>query len=149
MHPFLFMALSAHAEPTETAAPPAGAAEMHRALSARDGAPPCEDIEALSEAPVEALLYIVDNATQPPWAGVRAAECLTQRHAAEAQPHIERWVQGADTRGFALVAFNNISAMPVEVALPIARAAINGPLAADARPRLEKVDNDEIQALLK
>lgn len=148
MHAALLMVLTASAEPAEAELPD-GAQAMHRALSARDQSPPCEDVEALSEAPVEALLYIVDNATQPPWAAMRAAECLTLRHAEAVQPQLAGWVQSAETRGLALMVFNHLDEISDDVAFSLAQAALAGPLAEDARPRLAKVENDQIKALLQ
>lgn len=148
MHAALLMVLTASAEPT-TEAPPDGAEAIHRALSARDQSPPCEDVEALSTAPVEALLYIVEHATQPPWAGMRAAECLTLRHAEAIQPQLTGWVQNPDTRGLALMVFNRLDEIPSTVALPVARASLNGPLAEDARSRFQKLENAEIKAILE
>lgn len=148
MHAALLMMLTASAEPTPADAP-SGAEAMHRALSARDQGPPCEDVEALSDTPVEALLYIVDHATQPPWAGMRAAECLTLRHAEEIQPQILGWVQNTQTRGLALMVFNHLDEVPSTVALPIARASLSGPLAEDARPRFQKLDSEQIRQLVQ
>ncbi|MFT4979558.1 MAG: hypothetical protein ACI8S6_005469, partial [Myxococcota bacterium] len=106
------------------------------------------DLEALSETPVQALTFIVENATQPPWAGVRAAECLTLRHAEEIQPLLLSWVQTPETRGLALMVFNHLDQLPSAVALPVARASLEGPLAQDARPRLQKLNDPDINALI-
>ena len=128
---------------------PEGADAVYKALSARDGAPSCEAVEALSAEPVAALLFVAENATQPPWAGIRAAECLVQRHAAEVQPTLERWVSTSETRGFGLIAINQLEQMPAPVALSVARIALSGPLAEDARPRLLAIQNPELRALVE
>ena len=57
------------ASSTEGAASPeldAAAEAVYRALSVRDPAPTCEHVESLTETPVETLLFVVDNAQQPP-----------------------------------------------------------------------------------
>ena len=148
MFPALLMVLMAHADP-QGDAPPAGVDEMHRALSTRDGSPPCDEVEALSDTPAEALLYIAEHAQQPPWAGVRAAECLVSRHAEAIQPQLEQWVQDPSTRGFALVVFNAFDTIPEAVAIPVAQAALAGDLSEDARVRLEGVQNPSIKLLLE
>ena len=149
MNAVLLMALFAQAEtPAEDALPP-GTMEIHRMLSARDNAPSCEDVEALSSEPVQALLYIAENATQPPWAGIRAAECLTTRHAEQIQPQLEQWVQNTETKGFALVVFNNIDRIPEPIADNIVRTSLAGPLADDARPRLKSHNIQRINYLIE
>ena len=128
--------------------PDAAAEAVYRALSVRDPAPSCESVEALTETPVETLLFVVDNAQQPPWAGMRAAECLTTRHAVAAQDAIEGWVSSTETKGLAILVLNQIDALPLEVALPVVRKALAGPEAATARTRIERATTPEIKALL-
>ena len=149
MHAALLMALFAHADTPADNDRPDGIMEVHRALSARDNAAPCEQVEALSTEPVQALLYIVDNATQPPWAGIRAAECLTTRHAEQIQPQLKQWVQTPGTKGFALIVFNNIDRVPEQIADTIIRAALAGPLAEDARPRLQSHNIPRINSIIE
>ena len=133
----------------EAPAPDAAAEAVYRALSIRDPAPTCESVEALTETPVETLLYVVDNAQQPPWAGMRAAECLTSRHAVEAQEAIESWVSRSETKGLAILALNQLDVMPLEVAVSVAQKALAGPEADTARPRIAKSTRPEIKALLE
>lgn len=131
----------------EDAAPPAGAIEMHKALSARDGALPCETVEALSPEPVPALLFIVEHAEQPPWAAIRAAACLASRHAEAVQPHLLRWVSSPETRGLGIVTLNLLDQMPAPVASAVAQGALQGPLAQDARARLLLAQSADLRAL--
>ena len=94
------------------------------------------------------MLYITEHAQQPPWAGVRAAECLITRHAEDVQPQLEHWVQHTETRGFALLVFNHIDDIPTPVATTIVRTSLAGPLADDARSRLEESNTPEITSIL-
>ncbi|MFT5685301.1 MAG: hypothetical protein ACI8RZ_006251 [Myxococcota bacterium] len=128
-------------------APDAAAEAVYRALSIRDPAPSCESVEALTETPVETLLFVVDNAKQPPWAGMRAAECLISRHAVTAEASIKGWVTGPETKGLAILTFNQLDTMPLEVSLSVARAAMAGPEAESARPRIARSTVPEIKAL--
>lgn len=139
---------AASAEPEASGPAPDAAAEaVYRALSIRDPAPTCESVEALTETPVETLLFVVDNAQQPPWAGMRAAECITSRHAVEAQESIKAWVSSSETKGLAILALNQLDAMPLEVALTVARTALEGPDAESARTRIGRSTVPEIKAL--
>ena len=136
----------------ETAASPepdAAAEAVYRALSVRDPAPSCESVEALTETPLETLLFVVDNAQQPPWAGMRAAECLTTRHAEAAEASITAWVSSSETKGLAILALNQLDTMPLPVALNVARAALAGPEADSARSRIERSSVAEIKALVE
>jgi len=130
------------------AAPSPTQEALYHALSQRDPAPTCADVAALTTAPVTDLTYVIENATQPPWVSIRAAECLVRDHAAEAQTHITGWVGTIEQRGLALVALHLIDEMPLDVGLAIGSAALAGPLAEDAQGRLKSSGQSEIRALV-
>jgi hypothetical protein len=119
---------------------------VYRALSARDPVP-CAEVEALATAPLDALRAVVAHASMPPWAPMRAAQCIATRHAIEARDDLVSWVSEERTRGLALLVLSNLDAMDRAVALEVARAAIAGPLAEDARARLVEADAAELRAL--
>jgi len=154
-HSLLILSLvassSALAEPpaAERPQPTASQESIYRALSVRDPVPSCETVEALSSAPVGDLLFVVDHAAQPPWAAMRAAQCLVRRHSAEIQPQIEGWVSTEETRGLALMTLSFLDSMPIEVALPVAQAALAGPLSSEARPRVQKAETPAIKVLAR
>ena len=115
-------------------APPAGgwtpSAEedaVYRALSVRDGAPACAEVEALASDPVASLLAVVEHATRPPWAGVRAAACLISGHAEAVREPMLAWVTGPDTGGLARLVVGQLDAMPEPLAVELATAALAGP----------------------
>ncbi len=138
---------AAPAEPAvEVPMDPASEAVYH-AFSVRDPVPSCEEVEALTETPVETFLYVVAHAEQPPWVGLHAAECLTTRHAEEVQGELEAWVSSSQTHGLAILVLNNLDDMPLEVAKAVAETALAGPEAETARPRILKADNAAIRAL--
>ena len=132
---------------TAAAAPTATQDAVYKALSARDPAPTCAQVEALSDDPVGDLLFVVDHATQPPWAGMRAAACLVDGHAEEVQPRISAWVEGKDTRGFAIMVFERLDTMPLSVATEVATKGLRGPWADDARPHILRSSVPEIRRL--
>ena len=138
------------AAPAEAAAPLAARPSVqaiYRALSVRDPAPDCVTVEALSDQPVPDLLQIVDHASQPPWAGMRAANCLIQGHGAEIQAQLSDWVRRDDTRGLAILVLDQLDTLPEDLALDLARQALAGPWAADARPRLDTSSRPALHAL--
>jgi hypothetical protein len=136
-------------EPAEIVfAPTAEQQAMIRALSHRDGGPDCATVEALAADPVPALVGLVDHVYNPPMVPMRAAGCLLERHAAEVEPHIVRWVTAEETRGLALLAAGSLDRMESEVAVRVARAALAGPHAAQVRGRIAAASDPAVRALV-
>ncbi|MCK6506447.1 hypothetical protein L6R53_24250 [Myxococcota bacterium] len=146
--PAELLAQQAPGAAAEPLAPTDAGYAVYRALSVRDPEPTCAEVEALSPTPVETLREVVDRAQQPPWAGMRAANCLVQGHGAEVQADLVAWVGGADTRGLALLVLDQLDLLPEDVALAVATAALAGPHAADASARVPKSRHPALQALV-
>lgn len=117
-----------------------------KALSSRHPAP-CEQIEALTPTPVDTLQHVVATVELPPWAPMRAADCLVRRHAAEVQPSLEAWVTDPAVAGLGRMVLADLDAMPVEVAVPVARTALGGHLAELARSRIAASARPEVRAV--
>ena len=129
-------------------APSASQAALHTALSARDGAPECASLEELSQTLVADLLWIIDHVAMPPTAGVRAADCLAERHAAEIPEVMERWVTDPRLKGFGFVVLSHLDDIPLEQALKLATLALTGGPDPDAaRRRILRAKTPEIRAL--
>ena len=121
---------------------------VYRALSVRDPVPSCEEVESLATDPVATLLVVVERASMPPWAGMRAAECLTSRHSEAIAEEIKAWVAQEETRGLAYLALNNLDDMPEALALEVASVALAGPLADSAATRIERSEVPSVKALV-
>lgn len=122
---------------------------VHRALSARHFSGDCAPIEALAAEPVPTLLAIVDHATSPPWAPMRAAACLTRGHAAEIEPQLLRWVSEPELRGLGIQTLTLLDAMPEPVAVAVARKALaEGPPELDAATRIGAARAPAVRAVL-
>jgi len=139
----LIWAVAMAADPV---APPPEADSLRRSLSMRH-AVPCVELEAGLAEPVPALLWAVSEVQQPPWAGMHAAECLTRGHAAEVQAELVRWVSEPELAGLGRQTLAMIDLVPVEVALPVARAALAGPVADKALETVKTDARPEIRAL--
>lgn len=122
-------------------------AAVLRALSSRDPVP-CAQVEALSAAPREALEAIVDTVTAPPWAPMRAAQCLIDGHAAAAQARFERWVEDPALKGLGRLVLGQLDRLPVEVAVAVSRKALAGSDPALARERIAAAQAPELRALV-
>lgn len=137
---------------TETAAaawtPSAEEQAVYRALSLKDGGPSCEEVEALAADPVATLASVAEHAEMPPWVGMRAAHCLTTRHAEAAQDRFVAWVANPNLRGMALLLADDLTAMPEPVALRVATAGLAGPHSADLRKRLDRSEVPALKALV-
>lgn len=119
-----------------------------QALSVREPAPTCASLSALSTAPVDDLAWVVSNVTSPPWAGMKAAECLVLDHTEAARPLIDTWVTEPRLKGLGWVVLKHLDAMPRPVALEIARLAVDkGPDPAGARRRIRRSKVPELQAV--
>jgi len=121
-------ALAAEPDAASPGGPTAGIssselADVVRALSLRDGVS-CEAVEALSSQPVAALRAVVEQVAMPPYAPMRAAGCLVQRHAAEVQPDLEQWVVDPRLKGLGRLVLGAIDEMPVQVAVPVVQRAL-------------------------
>lgn len=119
-----------------------------RALSSRDPVS-CEVIEALTPTPTATLLTVVNEVQRPPWAPMRAANCLLLNHAAEVTPDIERWVVAPELAGLGRLVLGSLDQMPLSVALPVAQKALAlGPDRALVEERLAGAAVPELRALV-
>ena len=126
----------AHAhEPTEAkpVEPTANQEALYAALKPRDGAPDCEALRVHSDDLATDLLGLVDYAPQPPWVGVRAAQCVIKHHHTAQAERIKSWMTSPDKRGLAILAMGLLDELPKELRVELSAAALAGPLAEDAK----------------
>jgi len=131
--------LSGMAEATTPIVRPKPTAEqraLYDALKVRDDGPSCEALAALSQDIASDLIWIVDHATQPPWAGIRAARCILSDHLEAKATDIDAWVVDPSKKGLALLTLSMLDEVPEPAAVRFATLALDGPLADDARSRL-------------
>jgi len=134
----------------DAAVAPATASQeaLLQALSARDAGPDCAVLSAMSPTPVVDLTWIALNAPMPPWAGMRAAECLITAHHAAAMPTLRAWVTDPQLAGFGILVLNKLDALPLDTAKELATLALSqGPDVEKARKRIARSKVPEIQAL--
>ena len=133
------------------APPPEMSAEreaMARALSKRDSAPPCGEVESLSLDPLTDLVWLVDHITQPPWVGMRAARCILENHSVDAAPVLQRWVVSPELKGLGYLILDSLDALSQDQASDLAKLALEeGPDPEAARVRIARSDNPLISDL--
>ncbi len=131
----LMMATVATAEPEPAPSPSQTA--LYDALKIRDAAPPCASLTPMSKDLATDLIWLVDNATQPPWVGIRAAQCVIREHHEAKAETIQAWVTQADRRGLAILTFGLLDELPAPQARAIRETALAGPLAEDAKKHIQ------------
>jgi hypothetical protein len=123
---------------------------MHKALSGRDGSPPCEQIEALSDTPIEDMKILVSQVSAPPWAGMRAAQCLVDRHPDTIGDELDRWVTEPELVGLGILVLNRLDELPVATAVRVATLALDtGSTRLDAERRVATAARQEVRSLAK
>ncbi len=118
-----------------------------RALSSRDPVS-CETVEALTPTPRETLLEVVEQVSMPPWAPMKAADCLVRNHPLDVIPQMEAWVTDPNLLGLGRLVLGRIDQMPVEAALPVARKALVGSDPELARARVGAAAAPELSTLV-
>ncbi len=88
---------------------------------------------------------MVETVHQPPWAGVRAAQCLLQLHPAEAAADLRRWVADPDRLGLAMVVWSSLHTLPADQAARLIDASLTGPNAAQVHRWLARSPQAWIQ----
>lgn len=140
-------------EPREPAAPQFGDTRdeqaVHRALSVRDPAPDCAEVEAGLEAPVPILVRIAEEAAAPPWAPLRAAGCLVRLHGDAAEDHLRDWVVDPGRQGLAHLVLSQIDLLPEPVAVEVVRDALGGPHRQAAEEAAASSERPDVRALLR
>jgi len=123
-------------------------AAMVRALSSRDAAPSCADLDAQTADPVADYRWIVEHVAMPPTAGIRAAECLVVGHATAAADLMRRWVSEPQLKGFGWVALRHLDRVEPTLARELATLALTaGPDPAGAAKRIRALESAELRAL--
>ncbi|MGC6508993.1 MAG: hypothetical protein ACON4U_11280 [Myxococcota bacterium] len=142
----LIMALMAFANPPELS--PAQDTLL-RQLSYRDGAPDCKDLSNDNGQLKDDLLVMVNSVMQPPWVGMRAANCLITRFPLESVDTFKSWMQSEQTMGLAYLLGAQISQLPYQIAIEVGRVGLSGPHAEGVRSRLESQEGRVVEDLLK
>lgn len=123
------------------------AQRAYDALAPRHVTETCEALTTRLSLSGKALEEVVERVQSPPWAPMRAAECLLQTKQAS-EGTLSRWVSNEQTRGLARLVFTHLESWPVHESLPIARAALSGQNRALVLPILERSLHVELRELI-
>ena len=120
---------------------------MVHALSIKDPAPTCEQVEALATDPVPLLLRAVNDVPRPPWVPMRAASCLVTRHATAIEAEMTSWMGDRQRKGLGFLALDHLDAMEPALATRIASAAMAGPYRDEASVRIARSNVESIRVI--
>jgi len=120
---------------------------MVHALSIKDPAPACEQIEALSPDPVPLLVRAVNEIQRPPSVPMRAADCLVTRHASSIEAEMTGWMGDSQKKGLGFLALDRLDAMEPALATRIASAAMAGPYRDEASVRIARAHTESIRVI--
>jgi len=140
--------LALAATTAQAAEPSESQLALYKVLSGRHQEQSCTHIVELSPTPTTDLVWLAENAEQPAWVAIRAAECVLELYPEPAAPHITRWMQSDDTLGLALLTVSRLDGLPTAQARPFLEAGLAGPHADRVRPRAEKLEQPELRALV-
>jgi hypothetical protein len=117
-------------------------------LTLRHGGPTCDEIDGQSPDPVGDLVWLMDNVHQPPWVGMRAADCLMNNHLTTETERVHTWVANPETKGLALLVLGRLDALPAPLAQSLAKAMLAGPHRSLIAPRLLESAHIELRAMV-
>jgi hypothetical protein len=117
-------------------------------LSARDGSPSCQVLEQKHGNIQLELQQITFSDVSPSYVPMRAANCLLELYPSDVETYKE-WMISPESKGLALLVVNKMEMLPVDVAIPLAIAGLNGAHKKGVLIRLEKVSVPQIQELLQ
>jgi len=92
---------------------------------------------------------LVVKKTQPPWAAMRAAQCLVQLHGPSSMGLMSDWLTDLDSLGLAVLVMRNLDGMSPDLALRLAKVAKEGPYRAQAQRRLALSNHRQVAALFE
>lgn len=121
-----------------TWSPTAEEQNVYGQLLSRDGSPDCASLDAAMVEPVTTLNAIVEHASEPAWASMRAADCLVALHPWDASESIESWLVDPERRGLAMLVTNQLDLVPAPLAARWEELALRGPNGPVLAPRVER-----------
>ena len=118
------------------------------ALTARHPVP-CAEVEAHATDPVAELRWVVDHVQRPPWAPMRAADCLIQHHASEVGGLLRAWVTDPEKRGLGRLVVARLHVVPVAQAIELGNLALErSSEPARVKRTLARSPSQELRALV-
>ncbi len=118
-----------------------------RALSVRDPAPSCAELSALTDEPAADLRDVAETVTLPPWAPMRAAQCLVAAHSEASESAFQQWVVDPTREGLGLLVLRRTAQLPDDLARAVITSALDGELAVQARQAALSDPRPTVQSL--
>jgi hypothetical protein len=144
----VFLLFAAAAAAASDWSPQADEAEVVRLLTERHASHTCAELSERLKTPAASLARIAEHLQSPPWAPMRAANCLAKRPT-EAASLVAPWWSDPAVAGLADVLLLALHTWPEEVATEAATQALAGPHRQLALRRLSQSPSATLRALAK
>ena len=120
---------------------------LDKILSAHDDTA-CRELPYRTKEPWVELNVIVEEVLQPPWAGMRAATCMIESYPEASKDLFLGWMMDENKKGLAYLLAANIDRFPVEAALALVQAALDGPHAQGCKTRFMNSEQSAVRDAL-
>jgi len=121
--------------------------KVYDRLKVRKPEPRCPDVETGITDAVGAFRGVITHITAPPWVPMRAATCMLNAHAKEAEADALKWVADPEQAGLTTLVLGRLDTLPLDIAKNIATAALDGPHKELAKTRILRLRTKELKAL--
>ena len=121
--------------------------DLYLELSNRDGIYSCEKLqEAYSDLQYQ-LKNLVSNEIKPSYVPIRAATCLLELYPQDLETY-QDWMDKKETLGLARLTTSKLETLPITISIPLVETALKGENASKLLPRLQKIENKEVQSIV-
>ena len=121
---------------------------LQKQLSVREDPPSCEELARQHDNIEESLQKLIDPDIFPAYVPMRAANCLLILQPSEVELY-RQWMIDPHSKGLAYLVVDKMPDLPVDSAVKLARAGLEGVHAESLKIRLKSTDIPEIRQVLQ
>ena len=112
--------------------------DLVKVLSGRHDTLTCNQLQDRIPNLQTQLENIVDEVKRPPWAAMKAAQCIIELYPSSSEHSFKKWMLSPNTRGLAILLSNRINSLPPKVSPKIVDWGHTGPHAEVVVPRINQ-----------
>ena len=122
--------------------------QVHKQLSVRDKPPSCTELAKQHENLVEELHGLIHQDITPSYVPMRAASCLLELQPLQVDVY-RHWMIDPHSKGLAYLVVSTMPDLPVESAVFLARAGLEGVHSESLKIRLERLEIPEVHQAIQ
>jgi hypothetical protein len=122
---------------------------LRRKLSTKHQKSTCAELSSLYDDLYPLLGQVISEVQMPPWAGMRAAQCMIDLYPERGKAEFTKWISGPNTKGLASLLANQFDSLPTPMAIELVKVGFDGPYEDYIRLRLARSKNPELLGLLE